>query len=108
MEEYLSRIILTKPDSSLELVPNGECPFDRKLSWMFWSGGAGRAGAQPAAMGRAGQAQGQHPTTDAYVALRQGLRGTGEEKVAAKKPTGKGVPLYDVSDHTNHIFSVRI
>ena len=44
---------------------------------------------QPWAM--AGQAQGQHPTTDAYVALRQGLRGTGEEKVAAKKPTGKGV-----------------
>ena len=39
----------------------------------------------------AGQAQGQLQNTDAYVALRQGLRGTGEEKVAAKKPTGKGV-----------------
>ena len=39
----------------------------------------------------AGQAQGQLQNTDACVALRQGLRGTGEEKVAAKKPTGKGV-----------------
>ena len=51
------------------------------------AGGKGRA----RSTGSHGQAHGQQPTTDAYIALRQGLRGTGEEKVAAKKPTGKGV-----------------
>ena len=51
MEDYLPKVILTEPYRSLELVTNGDSPFDRKVSWMFWSGGAGREGAQPTAMG---------------------------------------------------------
>ena len=49
MEDYLPKVILTEPYRSLELVTNGDSPFDRKVSWMFWSGG--REGAQQAAMG---------------------------------------------------------